>query len=415
MSDVGHQVTDILLPEASIAVFSKDTKTLDAAKSLKADWRFARVNVDIVDGDVDSAVEAFQERGSSDLVIIQTDDINDSFTERLGDLSSYCDEDTVAIIIGPVNDVYLYRKLIEMGVSDYLVRPVESEILTDVISKALIKRLGVSDSRLIAFVGSKGGVGTSCIAQLCSLKVSEKLEKKALLMDGAGGWSSLSVGMGFDPVTTLKEVSRAVEAGSSDALDRMFFSVGEHLNILASGADSMLDSTVSSANYEAIVDNLMVKSPIVLVDLSGAESSLKKAILSIANYTVVVTTPTVTSLRFCRSLLKEIADIRGGELKDTSLLVNMSGISKANEVSDVDIAEALEFKPCANIPNLPALFLKHESEMKQMLSDKGVGAVATALAPILSKIIISDCQEKADIDNKNSGVLGGFLSKFTSK
>ncbi len=417
MSDVDHQVTEILLPEASVAVFSKDMETLEAAKALKNDWRFARVKLDNVDGDVGVAIEMFKQRGSSpDLIIIQTDDIDDGFTDRLGELSGYCDEDTAAIIIGPVNDVYLYRKLIEMGVSDYLVRPIKTEMLSDVISKELIKRLGVSDSRLIAFIGAKGGVGTSCIAQICSLMISEKMGKKALLMDGCGGWSSLSVGMCFDPVTTLPEVSRVVEAGSEDDLDRMFFGVGEGLSILASGADAMLDPTILPAKYEAVIDSLMVKSPIVLVDLSGAESGIKKTVLARAHHIIVATTPTVTSLRFCRSLIKEISDVRGGGSDNISLVVNMSGVSKANEVSDADIAEALEVKPLANIPNLPTFFFKYESEMKQMLSDKEFNTLATGFAPVLDKIVIDDdAQEMQVAGNKSSGLLGGFLNKFSSK
>ena len=416
MSDVEQQVTDILLPDASVFVFSKDNETLVCARCLKDDWRFGRVKVDAVEGSVEDAIEKFKTDGASDLIIIQTDEIDDSFTDRLGELSNYCDENTAAIIIGPVNDVYLYRKLIDMGVSDYLVRPIKPEILTDVISKALIKRLGVSDSRMIAFVGAKGGVGTSCLAQVCSLISSKMLGRKTLLMDGGGGWSPLSVGLGFDPATTLPEVSRAVEGNNKDALERMFFDVGDGLSVLASGADAMLDPTINAKSYEAVIDNLMVKSPTVFVDLSSTESSIKKMVLSRAHHIVVITTPTVTSLRFCRSLLKEISDIRGDDISDVSLVVNQAGISKAHEVVEADIAEALEVAPSASIANLPALFFKYESEMKDMLSDKGFDALATAFLPILEKTI-SGASDDGDSDNddKDLGLLGGFLSKLKSK
>ncbi len=414
MSDVEHQITDILLPMASVCAFSKDKETLDSVASMQDDWRFARVNVEKIEGGVNDAIEKFKDDGASGLIIIQTDEIDDSFTERLGELSNYCDEDTSAIIIGPVNDVYLYRKLIDMGVSDYLVRPVTPEIITDVIAKALIKRLGVSDSRLIAFVGAKGGVGTSSIAQICAVIASDIMEQKTLLMDASGGLSSLSVGMGFDPATTLFEVSRAVVAGNNDALDRMFHNVSDRLSILASGADAMLDPTIDSKNYEAVIDNLMVKSPVVFVDLSSSEASIKKAVLSRANQIVVITTPTVTSLRFCRGLLKEIFDIRGGDIKtDVSLVVNKIGVYKANEVADADIAEALEFAPSANIDSLPALFFKYESEMKDLMSDKDSSFLATAFLPILSKTISGgdDCVVK----EKGAGILGGLLNKLKSK
>ncbi len=415
MSDVEHQVTDILLPSAAMAVFSKDGDTLDSAASLKDDWRFARVNIDVVKGGVDDAIEKFKADGACDLIIIQTDDIDDSFTERLGELSNYCDEDSAAIIIGPVNDVYLYRKLIDMGVSDYLVRPVSPEIMQDVVAKALVKRLGVSDSRLIAFIGAKGGVGTSSIAQICSLIAAEIMEQKTLLMDGAGGWSSLSVGMGFDPATTLSEVSRAVMAGDDDALERMFYEVSGRLNVLASGADAMLDPVIDSKSYEAVIDNLMVKSPVVFVDLSSCEAAIKKMVLSRAHHIVAISAPTVTSLRFCRSLLKEISDVRGGDIEDISLVINQVGVSKANEVSEADITEALEVAPSANIASLPDLFFKYESDMKDMVLDKESAPLATAFLPILRKTIAGGDTVDNLVDNKHVGILGGLLNKIKPK
>ncbi|MCK5375081.1 MAG: type II secretion protein ATPase, partial [Alphaproteobacteria bacterium] len=145
MSEAEYQETDILLPVARVSIFSDDKDTLGSGGKMQDDWRFARVDVVAQEGDVSVAIDAYKEQTSPDLLIIQTEDIDDNFLSKLGELSSCCDEGTSAIVIGPVNDVYLYRKLIEMGVSDYLVRPIESDILAEVIAKALIANLGVSD------------------------------------------------------------------------------------------------------------------------------------------------------------------------------------------------------------------------------------------------------------------------------
>ncbi len=414
MSEAEHQETDILLPGARIALFSTDAETRSSLEVLKDDWRYARVQIEAHNGDVETAITTCEASGSPDLLIIQTDNIDDDFIGRLGALSEYCDEDTAAIIIGPVNDVYLYRQLIEMGVSDYLVRPVQPDVISAVIAKALISRLGVSGSRLIAFVGAKGGVGVSNIAQISAWIAAEKLGQKTVLLDASGGWSSLSVGMGFDSAATLYEVSRAVENGNEDTLNRMFFEADENLTVLSTGSDAMLDPALPAANYEAILDRLMSKSPIVMVDLSASAPSLKKAVLSRANQIVLVSTPTVTSLRFSRSLIKEISDIRGGDKDAVSLVVNKKGAVKAFEVGEGDIAEALEFEPSAAVEHMPSLFLKHESEMRALLSDKDAAPVSAALLSVLRKSIAVDLQGD-DEEDKNSGLLGGFLNKLTTK
>ena len=415
MSEAEHQATDTLLPQASLYVFSEDKDTLLSTAEMQKDWRFARVDIQAEAGNVETAIELFKTQTSPDLLIIQTEDIDESFTGKLGELSGYCEEGTAAIIVGPVNDVYLYRELIQMGISDYLVKPIMPDVLKEVVAKALISQLGVSDSRMIAFTGSKGGVGTSSIAALSALISSEKLGNKTVLLDGAGGWSSLSVAMGFDPSATLHEVARAVELQNEDALERMFHQVSDKLTMVASGADAMLDPGVDAKHYEAVLDNLMVKYPVVMVDLSGADPALKKTVISRAHQTFVVTTPTVTALRSCRTLIKEVSEVRGGDSDDVTLLVNMEGLSKANEVDTAAITEALDIKPALSISHMPGLFLKFESEIAKIFNEKDGASLISSLESIVSRLVSGKTVVSNEKNDQNSGILGGFLNKLSSK
>ena len=416
MSDVEPQTTDILLPNATVSVFSKDKDTLESAASLTQDWRYSRVEVNSDEGDVDTAIQHFSEAGTTpELLIIQTEDVGEDFIEKLGELSQYCNEGTSAIIIGPVNDVYLYRQLIEMGVSDYLVKPIEPDAMSEVVAKALISKLGVSDSKLIAFLGAKGGIGTSTLAQLCAWCATEKLGQKVLLIDASGGSSSLSVGVGFDSASSLKDLYKTIESNNEENLKRMLFEASDKLTVVAGGSDAILDASIAPAEFETILDSLMVKFPTVIVDLSGAEASLKRRVISRAQQTIMVTTPTVTSLRLARGLIKEISEVRGGDKDSISLLVNMENISKGNEITSADITEALEYDVSAAIPFAPNVFVKNESEIKSIMGDKeGSSIVETKILPFISRFL-SDDNEIDENSDKNTGVLGGFLTKFKSK
>lgn len=411
MSTEGQKGTNILLPSARVAVFSSDDDTVASSESLQNDWRFARVEVNVVRGGVDDAIQLYTQHTAPDLIIIQTEDINDAFTERLGALSEYCEEGTSAIIVGPVNDVYLYRQLIEMGVSDYLVKPIRPEVLSEVIAKALLTRLGVSDSALVAFIGAKGGVGTSVFSQLSSCLSSQNLGQKTVLVDGGGGWSSSCVGLGYDASATFSDVARAVSSGNEDTLKRMVQNLGGKLSVLATGADAMLDPSISSEQMEGILDNLMVKFPVVMVDLSSASSAMRKTVLGRASQVVAFSAPTVTSLRFCRSLLKEIFDVRGGNKNAVSLILNQCGVSKGIEVAKADAETALDFKISTTIDYLPSVFLKHESDINRIISDKEGSSVVTAILPILKKSIASS-SEGDMAEQKNSGLIGGLLNKL---
>ncbi|HEY8191262.1 MAG TPA: type II secretion protein ATPase, partial [Alphaproteobacteria bacterium] len=164
MSDGDKTYTSILLPGARVALFTRDSETKATFLALQKDWRFARVELDVQDGDITTAISAYQKTPSPDLVLVQTDTIDDGFSGSLEALAGACAEGTAAIVIGPVNDVNLYRRMIGMGVSDYLVRPLKTEPLANDIAATLIEKIGAAGSRLIAMIGSKGGVGATVLA-----------------------------------------------------------------------------------------------------------------------------------------------------------------------------------------------------------------------------------------------------------
>jgi pilus assembly protein CpaE len=405
--------TNTLLPTARVDIFIKDKETLEAARDLANDWRFARVSVNVEEGDVDTAILSYQEATSPNLVIIETDSTGEDFIERLGALSSHCAEETNAIIIGPVNDVDLYRNLTSMGVSDYLVKPVPLKTLSEVIASALIEKLGTSGSRLIGVVGAKGGVGTSALTQALAWGLSEDLDQKTFLMDAAGGWSTLSIGMGFEAVTTLDEAVRAAGNNDEDTLGRMFHKVSDKLTVLASGSDAMLDASISAAQYETLIDLMMISYPVVVVDLSAAVPSLKRAVLSKAHELIVVSTPTLTSLRAARTLMQEIKLIHGGDLSNTDLVINMAGMIPSKEVSKKDIATALGYEPSATIPFDPKLFVGNENEGKKINSDKAGADVVNKLVPLVQKLISS--KKIKPTSSMNTNILTQFIDKVMGR
>lgn len=417
MTDAVNQGTFVLLPSAGVAVYSRDRETLDAARGLEDDWRFARVQIQVEEGDIEIATNAYKEFSSPDIVIVQTDTIDEDFVKKLESLGSQCNEGTAAIVIGPVNDVYLYRRMIDMGISDYLVRPVKTEILADVIAKTVIEKIGVTGSRLIAFTGAKGGVGTSTIAQAAAWSVSDILGQKAILMDTAGGWSTTGVGLGFEPSTTLAEAARAAGNKDEDSIKRMLFRASDKLSVLASGGDVMLEAPIEAGQLEDLLTMLMATYPVVIADLSHSSETLKNAVLSKASQIVIVSTPSLTSLRLARSLIQEIKEHRGGEVGGIEMIVNMQGIAPKNEPTKKDIEQVMEFKISSIIPFNPEVFMILESQSKKIIGDKdGEDMVRKNILPILQNslsIAVSESEETSKKDK--AGFFSGMLGKVGFK
>ena len=399
----------VLLPAANVDIFAVSEDTQKKMDTLKGDWRFARVNLTVQMQGIDEAIKKYKEYKSPDLIIIGTDDISAAFIEKLGTLSEHCIEGTEAVIIGPKNDVQLYRNLVGMGVRDYLVRPVETEDVVDVIAKTLFDKIGVSDSRLVAVVGAKGGVGTTSVAQMLAWDIAEKFSLKTMLMDAAAGWSTLGVGFGSETPNTFAECLKLAATGSDDDLNRMLTEVSDHLTLFACGGDNMLGYVPDMEVFETAVDRIMKTYPVVVVDLSNAPSDLAKRVVERAHEVLIVTTPTLTSLRAARALLKEIKAYHGDNSDLVDLVVNMKGQFGSKEISNADIETALDHAPECYIPYMPEVFNESET-VGTPVGDLKAGADLPAKLLGIAK---QAAAYKGELQTKTADS-GSFLDKIMS-
>ena len=403
----------VLLPAAKVALHVKDLETRDAAARLAKDWRFARIVFDIQDGSIETATEHYAKNSSPDLVIVETSSIENEFTDRLTALAENCSENTSAVVIGPVNDVYLYRKMIDMGVSDYLVKPVTFDVLADVISKALTEKFGSSDSKLITVVGAKGGVGASVFTNAVAWSISQQLDEKTIILDAAGGWSYLSVSMGTEPVTNFTEILRLASGTDEAAFNRMIYKPSGKLSVLATGAEPMLDDQSNAAGFELLINKLMITYPVVVVDLSGASAAVKRVAMSRAHEIVVVSSPSLPALRGARTLIQEIKSLRGDSDRNIHFVLNKTGESPGLEVSLKDIETALERKAELNLCYDAKIFATAESQGKKIHEMKNAETLSASILQFVRSIMNAktQTQDKA----ADTSLMGGLLSKFKGK
>ncbi|HEY0901805.1 MAG TPA: type II secretion protein ATPase [Micavibrio sp.] len=411
-SDTSH--TSVLLPSARVTLYTRDADTRAAFEAIAKDWRFARVTLDVTDGDVNTAIDTYTQYASPELVIIQTEEISDAFSDRIEALGGVCGQSTSAIIIGPVNDVNLYRRLVAMGVSDYLVKPIKTEPLSHDIAGILLKKIGATGSRLISVMGGKGGVGVSLTAQTLAWATSGMLQQKTFLLDAAGGWSTLSVGMGYEPTTTLAEAVKAAAENREDSLSRMIHQASDKLFVLSSGVDTMLDDNVSPEYYDRLLDYLMAIYPLVIVDLSQSPPALRRIVLKKSHKILLLTAPSLPSVRATRTLLQEIKDLRGGSHDAAEVIVNMHGYSNKHEVNKTQIEQGLDRKINVVLPFDADVFAAAESQSRKMTLDKvGIGVAEKLLSAVRG--VLSNTGSTVPHDEDKKGGLGGLFTKLKAK
>jgi pilus assembly protein CpaE len=371
-----------LLPDAKIDVFAHEPSTQSMAHGLAKDWRLARVKLRVDQGDIVSAINRYSSEKSPDVVVIETHAIDASFTAHLESLANVCAQGTSAIFIGPENDIALYRHLLAMGATDYLVRPVAEDDMVNVLGKALLHKMGTVESRMIAVMGSKGGVGTSRMAQALAQCLAEG-DEKVTLFDCAGSWGVIGSAYGFDPLITLRDLATTVRT-QENTLDELRHTVTPNLSWLATGGDPLLISTLSSENFEQIGDALMRRTPNLVVDLSQSATGIRGMAFAKAHHIVLVTMATPIALKNTRLLIKEIHALRGTEAP-IHLIVNQRGILPKEEVRARDIEQALGLAPAVEVPYLPDVFAKLDTvEGREFLRE--MKAILPLVCPLADRI-----------------------------
>jgi len=261
-------------------------------------------DVAITVGGSREAMEYLAEAPMPKTLIVDVTDTGKPLSTMLTITAAFA-ENTKVIAIGSVNDVGLYRELIEGGVSDYLVKPVTEKALADALlrERNVAPEPDASEQRapanLVAFIGTRGGVGASTVSSGCAWIIAQELKLRTTLLDLDLQFGTIALGLDIEPTRGLRE---ALENPSR--IDSLFLSsaaakVSDRLTVLA--AEEAVDGEVNfdPSAIDLLLSEINRGSDFIVVDLPRAASVGRTRVLQLATHVVVVTDLTLASLRDC--------------------------------------------------------------------------------------------------------------------
>jgi len=77
-----------------------------------------------------AAVEAYRDAATPNVIVLDTAANRGDLVAHLEALAEFCDAGTKVVVAGRTNDIILYRELMARGISEYLVAPSMSSILS---------------------------------------------------------------------------------------------------------------------------------------------------------------------------------------------------------------------------------------------------------------------------------------------
>jgi pilus assembly protein CpaE len=328
--------------------------------------------------------------------------------DELDRLAEVCDPATKVIVVGRHNDVELYRDLMRRGASEYLVAPLSPLQLIEVISGLYLDPAAKPVGRVIAFVGARGGAGSSTIAHNVGWYIADELQINTTIVDFDLAFGTTGLDFNDEAGQGVADALAAPERLDDVLLDRLLIKRGEHLSLFTAPAALERDYDAVPEAYEAVIDATRQMSPCVIVDMPHAWTPWIKACLIAADEIVVVATPDLASLRNAKNLIELVRHARPND-SPPRLVINQANMPKRPEIPAKDFAETMGVEPAAVLAFDAALFGQAGNNGQMVLEIAPKAPVSDSLRKLAR--ILTGREAPASTEKSPSSILSFLKSR----
>ena len=331
--------------------------------------RFGYQDDPVKPGDIDAAITDIANGFSPDLLFVDLGDRPDPRSD-IQALADVCPPGTVVVALGTHNDVTLYRDLIQIGVQDYLLKPISADMFEETLDGALTAleedetapEIAEDLKRMVVVTSVRGGLGASTLASnLAWLYASQPTGSDQGKDTPEEGHPTILVDMdlvfGTDALQFDLEPGRGLidallNPGRVDGLfvDRAALKARENLSILAAEAPLNGIDGVQADAYDALFDALNDSFQTIVVDQPRATLAQNSSILARASDVVVLTDHSLAGARDCIRLCGFLDGAAPGAT--IHVVASEAGIGPA-EVEGRDFTHSIEKELAATLPHDP--------------------------------------------------------------
>jgi pilus assembly protein CpaE len=353
-SDPG-QVQIAPLPRVSIQAFCETSELAQAVQTMSTDRRMDKAHLKVQMGGIAAAVEAYRSAPTPNVIMIENTHGRTELVAGLDHLAESCDSGTKVVVIGHINDVLLYRELMNRGISEYLIAPVSALDLVKSLSDLFRGPSAAPLGRTVAVVGAKGGVGASTISHNVGWALARSIGLDTVIVDLDLPFGTAGLNFNQDPPQGIADLVFAPDRVDAAIVDRLLSKCADHLSLLAAPATLERPYDFNEDTFDATFDIPRANVPFIMLDVPHVWTAWSRRAVVAADEIIVVATPDLASLRNAKNLVDSFKSSRPNDALPR-LVLNMVGIPKRPEIKVPDFCKALELEAAAVIPFEPQIF-----------------------------------------------------------
>ncbi|SCA55714.1 putative CobQ/CobB/MinD/ParA nucleotide binding domain-containing protein [Candidatus Terasakiella magnetica] len=367
------------------------THSLNDVVSLQG-WNTNR----IFDGGIDLAIKTLSEIDTPQLLVI---DLTGCMAplEKIAELASVCEAGVGLVCLGTTNDVSLYRDLLDMGVEDYLLKPIDPETLAHAIERACeveeapIVPEDECEGDVVSVFGALGGVGATATALNLAWDISEREGKRVALVDMDLHFGTIALSLDLEPGKGFREALENPSRIDSLFLERAMVKVSERFSILACETDLATVCHFESEALDLLIERLRQKYDLVVLDVPRDLLPRCGDLLSRLGKMIVVSDLSLAGMRDSLRMTRYAKD----HMIEDNLMVcaSRAGENKERELSVKEFEKGIEKTLSCTIPYDAKGFAAAEMQGSALMKVAPKSKAAQAMESLFSNFVEKGADE----------------------
>ncbi|ANK81125.1 MAG: hypothetical protein TEF_10200 [Rhizobiales bacterium NRL2] len=386
-----NALTAIRRPEAALeaAAFVADPEAAAAVRAALSDRYGA--DVQVIAGASEHALDWLAETLTPGLLVVDLSDCEVPL-ERLERLAEHCAPGTRVIALGLWNDIALYRRMIALGVDDYLTLPLGAAEF-----RAALDRLSTSTEeagtaagdgshgRRAVVIGVRGGVGATTVALgLAWAQARGNDRESSALLDLDLSYGDAALLLDREPAFGLAAALAAPDRIDSLLVSRAGLKIDERLTIYGGPEGAPGQPAVAPEALSALLGQIGEGHGTTVIDLPRWMTGLFAPVVADAVRVFLVAQPTLGCMRDAIRLREMISGLSSASV---DLVLNRVRRGGEKELEPAMMAKAFGARPLAVFPEDARLAVRASAKARPMVAlsgrrsphARGFGALCAAL------------------------------------
>ncbi|MBR0552367.1 AAA family ATPase [Stakelama marina] len=398
--------------------FACDETTAEALRPIAVEqgWSPEKVHK----GGLRNAVQTLSVSASPNILFVDLSESGDPLND-INALAEVCEPGTIVIAAGQVNDVRLYRDLVASGIQDYLLKPLNPDVVREafVQAQAALTAPKLAEETVdrphcaMAVIGTRGGVGASTIATSLAWLLSNKGGRTTGFLDLDVHFGTGALALDLEPGRGLTDAIENPSRIDGLFIERAMVRASDKLAVLSAEAPINSPVMTDGSAFFQLQEELRHAFECTVIDLPRAMLVQHPALISDVQTAVIVTEFTLAAARDAIRILSWFKS----NAPQTRLFIVANRVHPASqlEISRKDFEGSIERKVDFVVP-FDQKLTAQAAKLGKPVAEAGKNS--KTVAPLIqlaeSVVEVSETGDAGAGKNDRKGKGGSLLGKLTA-